>query len=153
MGDEERQRRAHEECRNQHERERQECGAHRRGASGQNRGAMENVERDESERGDTQLYEAKHGEQRQARILGYPATDEAPEPEAQHEATDDNRYRFDIDSEDGKEGALPDNLVQQRRETREEEQDRRRYDERIAEDFRLRRLDTVEQGRLTNTHL
>ena len=65
---------------------------------------------------------ASSGSKRNAAPLRQPSTSKASEAEAQHEGRDYDGDRLDIHTEDAKQGALPGELIDQRRKAGEKEQ-------------------------------
>src|SRR5204862_8022180 len=91
-------------------------------AGGPRSDAGEERQRDEAEEADAAFDRAEDAEQRQSADRRQAAAGETAETEPDHERRHDDGDRLDIDAVKGEQRALPDDLIQQRGETGEEEQ-------------------------------
>ena len=119
--DEERERAAHEHRRDEHEEEGDERRRDGREVEGERPNQWNNGS-DASPKApiDSSTSPNKRRAGRDG-SFGDRAARQASEPEAQHERRDDDRDRLDVDFINGKQRALPDDLVEERREPRREE--------------------------------
>ena len=122
ISDQQRQGRAHQQRRHDDQRERAGRGRRQAEPDGEDAGLGEDRGREEPERAGQEFDRRQHGQGRKRRPFRQPAAGKTAEPKTEHESGDDNGHQLDIGAEYEKELALPDELIDQRREPREEEQ-------------------------------
>ena len=120
MLDEQRESGAHEHRRKDQEEDAEDDRGGKIGAGGECRGPVEDAEGAETNECDAKLGNSKeeNGFLREPRRE--PAADEAAQAETQHEGADDYGHGLGVRAVNGEKGALPDDLIDERRNAGEE---------------------------------
>ena len=113
---------AHEQGGDEEEQEGDGSGDGGGAAGGELGGPVEEMEGAESEEADGTLDRAEGAQRREARQGGKTAASEAAEAQSEHENRNNDGYRFNIDAVDGKQGSLPDNLIEESGKAGDEEE-------------------------------
>ena len=113
---------AHEQRGDEQEKEGGEAGDGGGAACCELRDPMEEMKGAESEEADRALDRAEGAQRGKARQRGKAAAGEAAEAQAQHEYRNNDGYRFNVDAVDGKQGPLPDDLIEESGKAGDEEQ-------------------------------
>ena len=120
--DEQWERAAHEERGDEEQEEGEDTGDEDGVAGGERGHSMEDPERAGAKGTDGDLNCAEGEEQADAWLGGKSAASERTQAEAEHENGDDDGDGFDVDAVGGEQGALPDDLVEERGKSGEEEE-------------------------------
>ena len=120
-GDQDRQCRAHEQRWQHHQRKGDDPGLRHAGRREAQAYPIEDLQRHETEQADREFYDAVDDEKPSRPAARRPAAGKGAQAQPQQEGRDHRSRRFGVGPVDGEERALPHHLVQQRRDTGDEE--------------------------------